>query len=99
MESVQQTLNPSGPDQQDAFTDWMRGSEARYVGAKRLPDGNYAGVQRLLYTYGLCLGVTFESPYEKRFCFDDLSQCLLAFSQLESARDEPSGWIARRPNL
>lgn len=97
MESVYETLNPQGPGQQDEFTKWMRSSEARFVGAKRLPDGTYAGVLPLMFTYAICLGVTYEAAYQKRFCYDDTPVCLHEYSQLGSFSDEPAGWVARRP--
>lgn len=97
MESVQDTLNPSGPGQQDDFTAWMRSAEARFVGAKRLPDGTYAGVLPLLFTYAICLGVTRETYWKKRFCYEDTTVCLHEYSNLASFSDEPTGWVARRP--
>lgn len=97
MESVHETLNPTGPGQQDEFTEWMRGPDARFVGAKRLPDGTYAGVLPLMFTYAICLGVTYEAAYQKRFCFEDTPVCLHEYSKLTSFNDEPSGWVARRP--
>ncbi|WP_417546484.1 hypothetical protein [Marinobacter sp.] len=99
MASVQETLNPQGPGQQDEFTEWMRGPEARFIGAKRLPDGTYAGVLPLLFTYAICLGVSYTDAYKKRFCYNDTSTCLHEYSQLASFDDEPSGWVARRPDI
>lgn len=99
MESVYETLNPQGPGQQDEFTEWMRGPKARFVGAKRLQDGTYAGVQPLMFTYAICLGVTHEAAYQKRFCYEDTAVCLHEYSQLACINDEPSGWVARRPMI
>lgn len=96
MELVSETLNPI--DQQDEFTAWMR-SNATFIGAKRLPDGSYAGVLPLLFTYAICLGVTPEFSYQKRFCYEDTATCLHEFSQLSSFSDEPVGWVARRPKI
>ncbi|MFG8364960.1 hypothetical protein ACEOSU_19735 [Pseudomonas aeruginosa] len=97
MVSVDETLNPSGPGQQDAFTEWMRGPAARFVGAKRLPDGTYAGVLPLMFTYAICLGVTYEQAYQRRFCYEDTPTCLHEYNKLTSFEDEPEGWVARRP--
>jgi hypothetical protein len=98
MVPVSVTLNPAGPGQQDDFTGWMRSNSARFVGAKRLPDGTYAGVLALMYTYAICLGVTRETAYQKRFCYTDTATCLHEYSQLSSINDEPAGWVARRPD-
>lgn len=97
METVRETLNPDGPGQQDEFTAWMRGGDAQFLGAKRLPDGTYAGVRPLLFTYAICMGVTRDLAYQKRFCYEDTTACLHAYSTLMSFNDEPEGWIARRP--
>lgn len=97
MASVQETLNPNGPGQQDDFTEWMRGADARFVGAKRLQDGSYVGVLPLMFTYAICMGVTYEAVFKKRFCYEDMSGCLHEYSRLSSCDDEPAGWVARRP--
>lgn len=97
MEAVALTLNP--PDQQDAFTEWMRGPDARFVGAKRLSDGTYAGLLPLMFTYAICLGVTREQAYQKRFCYEDTPTCLHEYAQLTHFTDEPTGWVARRPQV
>lgn len=97
METVQDTLNPTGPGEQDEFTEWMRSAAAGFVGAKRLPDGTYAGVLPLMFTYAICLGVTYEAAYHKRYCYDDTPTCLHEYSKLSSFKDEPTGWVARRP--
>lgn len=94
MASVNETLNP--PGQQDEFTAWMR-SNAAFVGAKRLADGTYAGVLPLLFTHAICLGVTPEVAYHKRYCYQDTPTCLHEYSKLASFSDEPTGWVARRP--
>ncbi len=99
MELIHDTLNPAGLGQQGEFTEWMRGAQARFIGAKRLEDGSYAGVVRLINTHAICLGVTPGQPFQKRFCFEDISACLHEYSQLKSSHDEPSGWVARRPKL
>lgn len=75
----------------------MRSPEARFVGAKRLPDGTYAGLLPLLFTYAICLGVTYQAAYQKRFCYDDTTACLNEYRKLSSFNDEPEGWVARRP--
>ncbi|MPQ69497.1 hypothetical protein [Pseudomonas sp. MWU12-2323] len=99
MESIHETLNPSGFGQQDEFTDWMRSAAAGFVGAKRLPDGTYCGVLPLIFTYAICLGVTYEAAYQKRFCYKDTPVCLHEYSKLASFNDEPKDWVARRPQV
>ena len=94
MDTVQDTMNPA--DRQDAFTQWMR-TEARFLAAKKLDDGTYAGILPLLFTHAICIGVTEITAYAKRYCFDDGPTCLHEWSKLSQFTDEPEGWIARRP--
>lgn len=70
--------------------------EARFVGAKRLPDGTYAGVLPLMFTYAICLGVTYEASHAKRYCYEDTTTCLHEYGQVASYNDEPQGWVALR---
>jgi hypothetical protein len=96
MTSLAEALRPAAL--QDEFTAWMLKEDGGgYIGARRLPDGSYAGVLRLAFTYGLCLGVDRGCPATKRYCFEHIYDCLIAFEQLTSSDDEPVGWVASRP--
>ncbi len=77
---------------------WMR-DVALFLGAKRLEDGSYAGVQRLMFTTAICIGVTPMTAFQRRYCFNDLGQCLHSYSEIKQLGDEPEGWIARRPKV
>ncbi len=93
MENLEEVLNP--PGRQDEFTAWLRG-EACYLGAQRLPDGSYAALVRLITTAAIALDVD-QWGWGRRFCYRDMSECLAAWAALTSRHDEPTGWIARRP--
>lgn len=96
--SLAELMRPK--DQQDDFTAWMlKENEGIYIGAKRLPDGSYAGIMKLAFTEAICLGVTRDCPAEKRYCFhpSNFTDMLLAFYKLKSQNDEPAGWISARP--
>lgn len=96
--SIADILRPAA--QQDEFTTWMLDNEANgglYIGAKKLPDGTYAGVIKLAFTEAICLGVTRDCAAEKRYCYDQLGNLLIAFHQLKSFNDEPTGWLSARP--
>lgn len=69
-----------------------------YLVLRRLPDGSYAGLQRLLYTTGLFMGVD-RNGWSKRFCFKDVGEALAQLALLKSEDDEPEGFVARRPDL
>ncbi len=85
-------LNP--PDQQDDFTRDLL--DMGYSAAKRLPDGSYAALCRLITTNAICLGVD-ATGWERRFCYQDTAQCLHEWTALQTRADTPAGWIARRP--
>ncbi|BBI61727.1 hypothetical protein [Vreelandella sulfidaeris] len=94
MEATDDFLFPEG--EQDDFTRVMR-NEHEYVGARRLPDGTYIGLQRLMFTLAICVGVTETSPFKRRYCFEDAPSCITQFLLLSSPSDEITGWIATRP--
>lgn len=89
---IEAILNP--PAQQDDFTRDLL--EMGYSAAKRLPDGSYAVLDRLLTTTAICLGVD-GTGWERRFCYQDTAQCIHEWIALQTRHDEPEGWIARRP--
>lgn len=93
--SVEAVLNPA--NEQDAFTRKMR-DELNYVGARRLVDGTYVGVMRLVFTLAICIGVTPYSAYTRRYCYQDAAVCLREYQLLEGGGDVPTGWIQQRPS-
>lgn len=97
METIAETLNPTGEGQQDDFTEWMRSPAAQFLGAKRLPDGTYVGVQRLMFTHAICIGVTPSAAYTRRYCYEDTTALLHSYANLTSFEAQPEGWVAKRP--
>ena len=93
--TVNEVLNP--PDAQDDFTEWMR-TQACFHGAKRLPDGTYAGVVRLMFTFAICIGVTQDRAYARRYCYDSGPDVLAEYEALTCFESEPRGWVATRPH-
>lgn len=67
-----------------------------YTHVRVLPDGTIAGLVELMFTTGLCMGLN-ETSWQKRYCFEQRSDAMDALQGLTSLTDEPSGWIARRP--
>jgi hypothetical protein len=86
------------PDAQDDFTVRMRNVHC-FVGAKRLADGSYAGVQRLLFSMAICVGTTEGRAYTRRFCYDDAAVCVAEFEKIASIDSVPEDWIATRPPI
>ena len=83
-------------DTQDDFTREMVES-GNFLVVKRLKDGSYAGISNLMFTRAIHLGVT-ELSWERRFCYDDMNELMGSWDELESRFDEPTGWIATRPD-
>lgn len=97
MQTVADILRP--PDQQDEHTKWMLTTDGGYIGAKLLADDSYAGIMNLAFTHGLCMGVDRDGSYSRRYCFQNFVDCLIEFSKLTSLENEPTGWLARRPQF
>lgn len=73
---------------------WLK-EQGGYLELRELPDGTVAGLIPLIYTTGLCLGLT-EIGWTFRFCYESRKEAQKALANLESVNDEPKGWIARR---
>lgn len=81
----------------DAFirSQWPNGG---YKAGRYLPDGSFAYVARLAFTYGLHLGGNVDSACRYRFCFKTEASALAALAGLKSVEDIPAGdWVACRP--
>lgn len=39
----------------------------------------FVAVVRFAYTFGLCIGMTLDDPYERRYCFELFSDAVEAF--------------------
>lgn len=92
MDEFHQVLCP--PERQDEFTKKMI-TELGFVGAKKV-DGSYVGLMRLMFTIAICVGVTEHSPFTKRYCFEDITECLAQYKLLDDLQHEVSGYVATR---
>lgn len=63
---------------------------------RQLNDGTVVGLGRLLYITAVYVGLTLFT-WSSRFCYDDADLALTEYHKLHTGQDEPSGWIARRP--
>lgn len=84
---------------QDDFTRELRTPDFGFLGAKRLEDGTYVGIQRLITTLAICIGIDRVSAYTRRYCFQDAAQCIAEYQRMEKGDFVPEGWVARRPKL
>lgn len=69
----------------------------RYLCWRRLEDGTYIALMRLMTTVALCIGVGPITPYKKRYCFRDITVALGEYNEMKTGDDVPTGWVARRP--
>lgn len=69
-----------------------------YHHVRRLPDGTIVGLNRLIYTHALYVGLDATS-YRRRYCYENLVDAIGAVQEMTSGEDEPQGWIARRPEV
>lgn len=69
-----------------------------YLRVRRLPDGSVAALGDLLFTRAIHLRCDLFG-WERRFCFQDKARADAEFAKLQTEDDEPTGWIARRPEV
>lgn len=67
-----------------------------YRAVRRLPDGSIAALGDLMFTRAIFLGCN-HLGWERRFCFEDRQRADTEYAKLVSEDDEPTGWVARRP--
>lgn len=60
-----------------------------------LESGEYAYVQRMLFTYGLLVGCD-ESGYRTRFCYEDAREAVHALLTWDGRGDPPGRWIKEK---
>lgn len=68
----------------------------QFKAIRRLPDGTIAATGELLFTRALYLKVD-SIGWSRRFCFDERERADQELAKLTSCNDEPTGWIAKRP--
>jgi hypothetical protein len=66
-----------------------------YYKVRRLPDGRWLGVQKMLYTAGLFI-MTVEAPIT-RFCYEHPAEAEQAFDEWDGNGDPPGAWIKQKP--
>ncbi len=62
-----------------------------YVAMRLMPDGSIAGINKFLFTYGLCTKLDF-CGYEDRWCFDDKDDAIGSLLAWNGLGDPPGNW-------
>jgi len=63
-----------------------------YVCVQKLPNGMWVGMQRMLYTTGLFIGLTVEG-YSGRYCYERFADVKDALQTWDGTGDPPGPWI------
>lgn len=71
-------------------------ADGDYMDVRVLPDGSIAYLYRLITTVAIHLGVD-RNGWTRRFCYADERRAWQEYQALQTEDDEPTGWIARRP--
>lgn len=75
----------------------VRQAEAMgYKPARILPDGRCTGIMKMLFTYGLFVGLD-EYGTSTRFCYDSRKEAEQALATWDGQGDPPGNWIKQKP--
>lgn len=72
-------------------------SDQGYSYVRKLPDGKYVGLMRMLTTIGLL--VMDEEQWFTRYCYkpEDVSHALIAAHYWDGEGDPPGNWLVQKP--
>jgi hypothetical protein len=63
-----------------------------YIGIRQITNGEWIGIMRMNYTYGLCVGMD-ESGYKGRYCYERILDAMTAARVYEGEGDPIGPWI------
>lgn len=86
---------PSFPPEMDEAAIRAMLADNGYEHVRQLPDGTWAGLTRLIFTTGLCVGMD-DLGWAARYCFEQYDKALLELACLQSIHQTPQGFIAQR---
>ena len=69
-----------------------------YVGVRQMKNGQWVGVCKMLYTYGLVIGLD-ETGYDRRYCYEHLTDAMVAAVCYEGIGDPIGPWIKMKGDL
>ena len=67
-----------------------------YTPARILPNGKYAWIMRMLYTFGLYVSLDEEGT-STRYCYHTWEEAELALKTWDGENDPPGNWIKQKP--
>lgn len=63
--------------------------ENSFIIWRKLDDGEYIALQRLMFTMSVCMGVELTLAYKYRWCFEDPAEAVQFFNQAKQYDDIP----------
>ena len=81
------------PEFRKQFAAWK---DERYWPIRQLPSGEWMGVLKMQYTYGLCIGLD-RTGYRTRYCYETWDQVVPAFLTWDGEGDPPGPWLKQKP--
>lgn len=68
-----------------------------YEESRFLANGDAAGIQKMLFTWGLFVGLT-EMSWRTRFCYETREDARMALRSWDGRGDPPGPWIKEKPS-
>lgn len=72
-------------------------TENGYTDLKPMPDGKMAGLHRMMYTTGLCVGMD-RGGLARRYCYEREEDARAALVAWDFNGDPPGPWIKEKPS-
>jgi hypothetical protein len=66
-----------------------------YKAPRLLPTGEWAGLQQMIFTVGLFVGLD-QTGYRTRFCYPNFWTAVLAIHEWDGTGDPPGPWIKQK---
>ena len=71
--------------------------ECAYSHVKKLADGAWLGVSRMLFTTALMVGVD-RLGYKRRYCYEHTHEAVAALEAWDGTDDPPGPWLVEKPS-
>lgn len=67
-----------------------------YEHVRQLPNGQWAGLQKMAFTTGLMVGLD-EQEYQRRYCYEHETDAFVALAIWDGTGDPQGPWIKEKP--
>ena len=66
-----------------------------YTHVRQMENGEWIGVSRFIYTYGLCIGLD-QFGYARRYCYEFSIHAIIAAKEYKGEGDPSGPWIKQK---